>query len=85
MSLAHVCLGCGFDLARQRPRNEPYYGLPLIVCPRCATASVRRKHPIAVRWRQVRRVDWALSILLVKLLCALAITIATGFTILPAS
>jgi MFS family permease len=84
MSLAHVCLGCGLDLARQRARKEPYYGLSLIVCPRCATASVRRKHPIAVRWRQVRRVDWALSILLVKLLCALAIAIATGFTIFAA-
>ena len=84
MALAHVCLGCGFDLARHRPSREPYYGLPLIVCPHCATACVRHRHPIAVRWRQFRRIDWALSILVLKMLCALAIAIATGFTIFAA-
>jgi hypothetical protein len=82
MALAHVCLGCGFDLARQRPRKELHYGLPMIVCPRCAAPSVRRKHPLMVRWRQFRRVDWAVSILVAKLLVAVAIAAATAFTIL---
>src|SRR5262249_31403891 len=84
MALAHICLGCGLDLARQHPRKEPHYGLPLVVCPRCATACVRRRHPIVVRWRQFRRVDWALSILVVKMLWALATITATGFTMFGA-
>ena len=84
MALAHVCLDCGLDLARQRPRKEPHYGLLLITCPRCAAPSVRRRHPIAVGWRQFRRIDWAVSILVIKLLVAVAIAGATGFTILLA-
>lgn len=84
MAMAHVCLGCGFDLARQRPRNEPHYGLPLIICPRCASPSVRRRHPLVARWRQFRRVDWAVSILGFKLLVALVIATATAYTVLVA-
>ena len=63
MAIAHVCLGCGWDLARVRPQREPHYGLDLIRCPRCRAAVVRRKHPIWTRWRQFRRLDFAITVL----------------------
>ena len=70
MAIAHLCLTCGTDLARTRPRREPYYGLPIITCPKCAAVSVRRVHPIWSRWKNFRRVDAALRILATQLILA---------------
>ncbi len=43
MAISHVCLSCGLDLARVRARLEPRYALPIVVCPDCGWAAVRRK------------------------------------------
>ncbi len=43
MAISHVCLSCGLDLARVRALLEPRYALPLVVCPDCGWAAVRRK------------------------------------------
>jgi hypothetical protein len=76
MAIAHVCIQCGFDLARTRPAREPHYGLMLVVCPRCHHACVRRRHPIWTAWRTIRRFDFVLRVMSFKvaitsLLCAL--------------
>ncbi len=55
MPLPHFCEHCGFDLTRVRPQRDPVYQLPLVFCPHCETACVRRRHPLNRRWRQIRR------------------------------
>ena len=42
MAISHVCLSCGLDLARVRALLEPHYALPVVVCPDCGWATVRR-------------------------------------------
>lgn len=79
MAIAHVCLGCGSDLARQKPVREPRYGLALVTCRRCGTHSVRRRHPIWDGWRRFLRLDWTLSVLLVQVLLTIGIGITTLF------
>lgn len=49
MAISHVCLSCGLDLARVRARLDPHYALPIVVCPDCGRAAVRRKHRIGRR------------------------------------
>ena len=63
MAIAHVCLQCGWDLARTRPQREPHYGLMLLRCPRCRTPAVRRVHPVKSRWRQLLRFHWQTNVL----------------------
>lgn len=82
MAIAHVCLGCGFDLARVRAVREPHYGWPLVRCPHCETCSVRRRHPLQRGWRSLLRLDWALSMLLIQIAllgAMLALTWMTAF------
>lgn len=63
MAIAHVCMECGWDLARVRVRQDPHYGLPLVICPRCTTACVRRRHPLWNGFDTLRRVDCVLTLL----------------------
>lgn len=66
MAIAHVCIQCGLDLARVRPqsrRDDPYYGLPLVICRRCGHSAVRRKHPLQQKWRHLRRLFLALLVI----------------------
>ncbi len=53
--MSHICLDCGWDLARVRAFREPRYGLPLVLCPRCGAAATRRRHPAIMRCRQFWR------------------------------
>ncbi len=46
MAISHVCLRCGFDLARSRALLDPFYRIPIVRCPRCQSVQVRRKHPL---------------------------------------
>lgn len=73
MAISHVCNSCGFDLARVAPFQDASLRLPIVVCPTCAHACVRRRHPIHEVWRKARRIDAALSILLVQCLFAAAL------------
>ncbi len=54
MPVAHACISCGTSLSRVRARRDPHYGLPLVVCPTCTRACVRRRHPLQAGWRRVR-------------------------------
>jgi hypothetical protein len=73
VAISHVCNSCGLDLVRTLPRRDPSLNLPIVVCPGCAHAVVRRRHPIHGFWRAARRMDTALSILLVQGLIALGL------------
>ena len=66
MAIAHVCMGCGQDLARRRVRIEPHYGLPLVTCPRCGLHCTRRRHPIWVAWRSTQRASASIGALLAQ-------------------
>ncbi len=70
MAIAHICMSCGFDLARIRPVREPHYGLMIVRCPRCTRAAVRQLHPLLRRWKQIRRVDWSLTMIVLQLVIA---------------
>lgn len=52
MRIAHTCAECGFDLTRTAAPIDPVYGLPIVVCPKCQAAVVRREHPTMAwsRW-----------------------------------
>ncbi len=87
MAISHVCQSCGFDLAATRPIHDPYYRLPVVICPKCETAAVRMRHPFQQMWRTVMRYDTVattfavhLSLLFVSLMmaigCCFAIPIA---------
>jgi hypothetical protein len=77
MAISHICMSCGLDLARLHPRPDPHYGLPIVVCPRCATAVVRRAHPLVVRWREARRLRGAMR--------AMGLRAAVGAALMAAS
>lgn len=62
--MSHVCLGCGWELARVRALPEARYGLCLVTCPRCDASAVRRPDALVAayrRWRGVRRSVLALA------------------------
>lgn len=42
MPLAHTCTSCGLDLSRIAAPLDPIYRLPIVVCPECRAAVVRR-------------------------------------------
>ena len=76
MAIAHVCLGCGVDLARVRARIEPIYRLPLVTCPRCGLHAVRRRHPIWHTYRTLLRIDAALTVLFIQTVLLVGLLIA---------
>lgn len=51
MALAHICPCCGINLERIRASPDGVYGLPVVVCPGCQAAWVRRRHPQWAWWR----------------------------------
>ncbi len=67
MAISQLCNECGADLGRVRARRDPHYGLPLVMCPYCSTAAVRRRHPTAQRWRELKRLSVPLSIIILQL------------------
>jgi len=80
MAIAHICLGCGWDLARVRPVPDPRYALPLIVCPRCQKATTRARHPIWIAFRKFRRLDLTITALGIQIAMAILLTIFTPFS-----
>jgi len=66
MAISHVCLECGFDLAKVRAQRDPEYDLWIVRCPRCANCCARNPKLIGRAWHRILRVDMALSILLVQ-------------------
>lgn len=81
MAIAHLCIRCGWDLARMRPVREPHYGLPVVTCPRCSRVTLRRRHPIWQRWHEFRRVDWSLTVVAIQVILLLTLGTITTFCI----
>jgi hypothetical protein len=52
MLLSHTCANCGLSLTRIPAPLDPVYGLPVVVCPECRAACVRRSdgHRAVPRW-----------------------------------
>jgi len=67
MAISHLCMSCGFDLARVRARPDPYYALPMVLCPDCGEAAVRRMHPSLHGWRTLVRLKTSLVALAFQL------------------
>ena len=81
MAIAHVCLGCGADLARTHVIRDPHYRLPIVICPGCGEACVRRVDPILQRWRAFQLLAAALCALLVQVLIVFLLAPATALVI----
>ncbi len=81
MAIAHVCLGCGADLARIRVIRDPHYRLPIVICPDCGEACVRRVDPILQRWRTFQPLAAALCALFVQVLIVFLLAPATALVI----
>ncbi|MCH8314900.1 MAG: hypothetical protein IIA64_02910 [Planctomycetes bacterium] len=81
MAIAHICLGCGADLARIHVIRDPHYRLPIVTCPGCGEVCVRRVDPILQRWRTFQPAAAALCILLVQVLIVLSLAPATALVI----
>lgn len=77
MAISHVCTGCGLDLAPQRAAPEPHYGLPVVVCRACGTASVRHRRAETAR-RARRRLRHALGLLTIQLAAVFLIGLLMG-------
>ncbi|MCZ6851559.1 MAG: hypothetical protein O7F17_07955, partial [Planctomycetota bacterium] len=77
MAIAHVCMQCGMALTRLRPSRDPHYRLPMVTCPTCGQASVRRRHPIQQRWRAFTRAQTSVCALLLQILFLVALAAAT--------
>ena len=81
MAIAHVCLGCGADLARTHVIRDPHYRLPIVICPDCGEACVRRVDPILQRWRAFQPIALALCALFVQVLIVFLLAPATALVI----
>lgn len=87
MPIAHICRECGLGLGRIRPQRDPHYGLPLVTCPVCGWACVRRKSPASVAWHTFLRrslvsflivTKFSISLLLLLFMTATIGSIYTG-------
>lgn len=77
MAIVHVCIGCGLDLARVRPVRDAQLDLPVVTCPRCGWACVRRLHPLRRFARQSRRAARAAALLAIQLILVLGLAIGS--------
>lgn len=77
MARSHTCPACTSELGKIRALPDPIYALPIVVCPTCATACVRRKHTDIEFWRTVRRTIWGVRRVLYTLAAALVVVLFT--------
>lgn len=66
------------ELCRLRASLDPIYALPVIVCPGCATACVRRRHPTSAGWRTFLRVFASCRFLVFQLVLLGVLTLLFG-------
>jgi len=71
--IAHTCASCGFDLSRTPAPIDPHYALPIVICPTCRAAVVRREHPTMSWSRWAGRALFSLLSLLIRAGATLAI------------
>ena len=77
MAIAHICLNCAKDLARQPAIVDPHYSLPLVICPDCNKASVRRPNYYSAKYKSLLRIITVFLTLLVQTLFIIALAGAT--------
>lgn len=77
MAIAHICLNCAKDLARQPALREPHYSLPLVICPDCNKASVRVPNYYSAKYKNLLRIITVFLTLLVQALFIIALAGAT--------
>jgi len=78
---SHTCPSCTQELARIRAVPDQYYGLPVVVCPGCSTASVRTKHPDQQFWRDFRSLVRSLRLIFIRLLLTFVLSILMGLCV----
>ncbi len=67
MPSSHLCVHCGYDLARVRAQRDPDLRIWLVQCPQCTRFAARQRHHPAVLWfREFRKLDWTLGLLAVQ-------------------
>jgi hypothetical protein len=66
LRISHICTNCGLDLTRTPAPIDPHLALPVVVCPECRFAVVRREHPTMVWSRWVRRLVWSILALTLR-------------------
>lgn len=76
MRISHVCAQCSHDLTRVRALIEPHYGFPLVTCPGCQRATVRRTHPLVTQGREGMRTLRAALYLIIQILLAITVVYA---------
>lgn len=81
MVMSHVCLRCGRDLTRVRANRDPQVPWPIVTCPECGGASVRRRHPVGVLLRWLIRLDAALTGVAIRLVTGLVVFVGASVTI----
>jgi len=64
--IAHSCASCGLDLSRTPAPIDPHYALPIVICPGCRTAVIRREHPTMAWSRWLRRAAFSLLSLFIR-------------------
>ncbi len=82
MSITHICMHCGTDLARNRADFDRAYDFWVVICPQCATAAVRQPNALKRLWFRTLRLDIALSIMVVQLAIAFALLLLTRNVVL---
>jgi len=77
MAISHICINCAKDLARQPAIFDPHYSLPLVICPDCNKASVRKPNYYSTKYKSLLRIITVFSTLLFQTLCIIALAGAT--------
>lgn len=77
MPISHTCPSCCRELGHIRAIPDPHYALGVVVCPRCANATVRTRHPDRVYWQHVRRLRKSLQQLVLAFIFTALVTGAT--------
>ncbi len=77
MPVHHACTSCGHDLTRIPARPDPFYRLPLVICPDCRTPAVRRRDPLITGFRTARKAVRAVLILFVQTALLIGTTAAS--------
>lgn len=87
MPLAHACASCGRDLSRIPAPLDSHYRWPIVVCPTCSAAVVRRSDGHRVLSRRAARIARALRRLLMSgaLLTAVGTALAASTAVLRGS
>ena len=83
MPRSHLCVSCGWDLAKIRATPDPAYGLLIVACPRCDTHAVKRRvHPTQEIVHWFLKLDLGVTMLGMQLIfLGLSILFAFGFLI----